>query len=470
MTFLPIVKLKNILWATINPATEDKQWTEWATPPTIVWTGIIWWLRWIYEKLLDVTHINIHTSNKELRVYSEWHICSHNSTDTPLLANWVFNWDWQDTIDYTEIIVSISADQNSATDWLVVHWSSDWITTNETDEFSILANHWKTFSFPCNRKYVKITYTNWAVAQTVFDIQTLLKRFTSKGSSHRIRDSIVADDDAILVKWIITWQRYDWIFWNATLDNENRIQVSSQPYLYWIADSAIAWHSSLLKFWTRTSIAAWTQSVIREWPNAAYTYLTSAEQLKVSSSNAQDWVWWTWLLTLKLYWLDWNYNEIDEIITMNWVTSVTTTKSFIRIFRAIWNTSGSSFSNVWNITITNNAWTNVLVYIPAWDWQTLMTMWTVPVNKVAYITQVSASNDSGKWARFSLYTRQLDWWIIYPWAIKYRAYLVWWNNVVPFNIPFKIPAKTDIEIRFTTPIAAWTTSWWATFELWYKNV
>jgi len=110
------------------------------------------------------------------------------------------------------------------------------------------------------------------------------------------------------------------------------------------------------------------------------------------------------------------------------------------------------------------------MYIPAGDGQTLMTMFTIPAGKVAYLTQITASNDSGKGARFSLFTRLNDGGIIYPWNIKYRAYLVGGNEVIPFNIPFKIPAKTDIEIRFTTPTAAGVTSGGATFELWFEDV
>ena len=267
---------------------------------------------------------------------------------------------------------------------------------------------------------------------------------------------------------MVTGIRDDGVFGNAVLDNANHLMVNSQPYLYAVAEGDIAGHSSLLKFGTRTSIAANTQSLIWEGTNPLYTYLTSAEQLKVTSSSAQDGIGGTGVLTLTLVGLDGNFLEQTETITMNGLTAVTTTKSFIRVNRAYGATSGSSMTNVGAINITNNAGTNQLVHIPAGDGQTLMTMWTVPANKTAYLTQITASNDSGKGARFSLYVRQLDGGTIYPWQIKYRAYLIGGNEVVPFNIPFKIPEKTDIEIRFTTPTAAGVTSGGATFELWYE--
>ena len=421
------------------------------------------------ESIDDIVNNNTHTGTKELRVFSSGHICSENSTNTPLDSNEVFTGDWQDTLDYSEVIVSVNSDKNSATNGLVINWSSNGVIVDETDEFTISANRGKTFSFPCNRKYVKITYTNGSIAQTIFDIQTSLKRFASKGSSHRISDSIVGEDDAALVKSVVTGLRDDGVFGNITLDNENRMAVNAQDYLYGIAENAISGHSSLLKFGTRTSIAAATQSTIWEGPTARYVYLSSAEQLKVSSSATTDTSNGTGARTVTLYGLDSNWNEISETVTMNGITAVTTVNSFIRIYRLIVATSGTSYTNDGNITVTNNAGTTTLVYVPAGDGQTLMAVWTVPAGKVAYMVQATTSSDTNKGARMSVYTRLNDGGTLYPWQIKYRAYQFGGNEIFPFNIPFKIPAKTDIEIRITTPGSSGTTSAGATFELWYEN-
>ena len=285
------------------------------------------------------------------------------------------------------------------------------------------------------------------------------------------KDTKGLEDDAVLVKATITGIRDDGIFGNALLDNQNRIEVSSQPYLYGIAEDAISGHFPLLKFGTRTSIAAATPSLIWEGTNPLYTYLTSAEQLKVSSTSANDTGAGSGARTFTIVGLDANFLEQSETITLNGLTAVTTTKSFIRVFRGYCETVGTiGGSNTGTITVTNNAGTNQLMVVLVGDGQTLMTMFTVPSNGKAFITQITASNDTGKGASFSLYTRLNDGGILYPWQIKYRAYVVGGNNTIPFNVPFKIPAKTDIEIRFTTPTAAGTTSGGATFELWYENI
>jgi len=251
---------------------------------------------------------------------------------------------------------------------------------------------------------------------------------------------------------------------------DNKPRVSSIPYLYDIAKGLVPTHDPLLKFGTRMSVAAATQSVVWEGPTALYVYMATAQQLKVTSTSAEDSSTGTGIRTLIIYGLDANFAEINETITMNGLTAVTTTKSFLRVYRAFGVTCGTSLTNVGTISIKNNAETVTQVIINPNDSQTLMTLWTVPAGKVAYLTSMSYSNDSGKGARISLFTRLNDGGALYPWLIKYRSYAFQGDEVFTFNLPFKIPAKTDIEIRVTTPASAGTTSAGATFELWYEDV
>lgn len=413
---------------------------------------------------------NVHSSDYELPVTLTGHVCSHNTTVTPLGANQTFIGQWQDCINYGLISIGVNADQNSATNGLVIQWSIDGSIIHDTDTFSILANKSKTFTFGPARRFIRVIYTNGTISQGSFNIETSLRRVYVKPSSHRIYDSIVGDDDAELVKSVLTGLRDDATFGNVGLDNQNNLRVNSFPYTYSIAEGAISGHSSLLKFGTRTSVLANTQSVVWEGANALYTYLTTAQQLKIASSSAQDAPGGTGALTLTLVGLDANWLEISETITMTGASVVTTTASFIRIFRAYVASCGSSLANVGAITVTNNAGTVVQLIIPATDGQTLMTMWTVPAGKVAYLTGSTVSTDSNKGARVSIYTRLNDGGTTYPWLIKYRAFLFGGNNTFSFNIPFKIPAKTDIEVRVTTPASAGTTSAGSTFELWYENL
>lgn len=225
MSYFSIVKLRNALGSIINPATEEKQDTgNWylATLESTVWT-------------------NVHTLTPEIETVSKWHLSENNSTSTPLWINWVYTWTWEDTLDYSEIIVSVYANQPSVTDWLVIQWSSNWMDVHWDDVFTISASSWKTFSFPCQNKYVRVKYTNDWVAQTTFDLQTLLKRFASKGSSHRLKDNLVQEDDAIVTKSLIAWFS---TAWGGTLQNVKvspswAVQVwGTLDWITWMATSA----------------------------------------------------------------------------------------------------------------------------------------------------------------------------------------------------------------------------------------
>ena len=271
------------------------------------------------------------------------------------------------------------------------------------------------------------------------------------------------------VRSYVSGTRDDGTRGNIVLDDANNLRTNSFPYTYSISEGTIAGHYPLLKFGTRTLIAANIQSLIWEGTNALYTYLASAERLKISSSSSSDTSNGVGARTVSVLGLDANFLEILEVITMNGITPVETSNLFIRIFRSYVSTCGTSLTNVGKITITNNAGTVEQAVVNANDGQTLMTMWTVPADKTAYMVQGTTSTDSNKGARVSFFTRLNDGGILYPWQIKYRAYLFSGNEIFPFVIPFKILAKTDIEVRVTTPASAGVTSAGATFELWYET-
>lgn len=152
-------------------------------------------------KIGGATKANVHTGSTEIRTFAESHVCTNNSSRVPLAGGATFAGGWQDALNYSEIVVTIYTDKTSATDGLKVWWSSDGINVDpDPDVYTITANVSKTFSFPRNRRYVKVTLTNGASAQTLLDLSTLLSRYASKGSSHRLKDNLSEEDDAIVTK------------------------------------------------------------------------------------------------------------------------------------------------------------------------------------------------------------------------------------------------------------------------------
>jgi hypothetical protein len=148
---------------------------------------------------------NPNTGSNEMLVTMQGHVCSQNSTVVPLGIGGVFTGSgWQDTLDYGVISINISTDVSSATNGLQVQWSDDGITLRDSDIFSILGTYSKTFTFGPANRYVRLVYTNGSVAQTTFSLQTILRKVYVKPSSHKINDIIVGQDDAELVKSVLT--------------------------------------------------------------------------------------------------------------------------------------------------------------------------------------------------------------------------------------------------------------------------
>ncbi len=146
-------------------------------------------------------------------------VCVENSTNTPLGIGGVFTGEWQDTLNYNVVVVGAVANQSSAVDGLVVDWSADGVTSTQTDEFTISANKGKVFTFTPPNRYVRLSYTNGALAQASFDLQVIFKKGGFKASSHRVGDDIVEEDDAELVKSVITYLTNEDTFTNIDVQH-----------------------------------------------------------------------------------------------------------------------------------------------------------------------------------------------------------------------------------------------------------
>lgn len=131
-------------------------------------------------------------------------VSTNNSTTSTLGAGASFTGTAEDITNYGVVVVTVYSDVASATDGLEIEWSTDGTNWDGKDMFTIPASTQKTFSFPAATKYYRISYTNGGDAQSTFRLQTSLKQIYTKSSSHRIQDSILDEDDAELVKAVIT--------------------------------------------------------------------------------------------------------------------------------------------------------------------------------------------------------------------------------------------------------------------------
>ena len=375
----------------------------------------------------------------------------NNSTNTPLAENEVFTGEPTETLDYAVVNISVFADAPSAIDGLSIEQSCDGIHWDIDDKYTIQANTGKTFSIQTACKYYRIVYTNSATAQTAFRLASLLKKGNTKPSSHRIADPIISDDDAELVKSVITGLRPDGTFGNAVLDNTNRQQVVSQDYLYGVAKNTIPNHTTWQKVgFTPTMTTAvsdiWSLGGLMNRPP------TGGIQMEVVSSSAADDTGGTGARTVRIYYLDATWTEKTETVTLdgtNPVDTVATDIFRVNGFRVI--TTGTALAPVGNISLRNTAGTVTYSYITAGFTRARNSAFTVPVGKVLYITNfvVSFGYASNSTHYCRLFTRATQNEGVYVPDIFYPFTEVVCANSsqqVILQAPTKLMSKVDIKV------------------------
>lgn len=184
-------------------------------------------------------------------------------------------------------------------------------------------------------------------------------------------------------------------------------------------------------------------------------YLSSAETMDVSSTSTNDDgdPVGTGAHTIMIEGLDSSYDEISESVTMDGTTTVTTSGSFLRVHRAYVMTAGSVETNDGDITIdpTTSGSGSRQAFIASGDGQTLISHYTVPREKTAYMTgaQVSVHAKSGstgvKEAQMKFYIRPQGgaWRLQGNFGARSDGTSI--SPDIIFTSPLEIAAKTDIK-------------------------
>tara|TARA_E500000318_G_scaffold35742_1_gene34866 strand:- start:260 stop:973 length:714 start_codon:yes stop_codon:yes gene_type:complete len=171
------------------------------------------------------------------------------------------------------------------------------------------------------------------------------------------------------------------------------------------------------------------------WNNGGlYSYPSSAAQLSVVSSNAAD------TMSVLINGLDADYNIIYDIVTLNGVTSVTTTNSFLRVNSAVI----LSGSNVGNISITNGA--DVVGYIEAGIGTTQACVYTVPAGHTLFLFRISLTSGTVNSNKYITYRNRID---SSNGRVLRVAEATFQINQQNFDrqVPFRIEEKTDFQFE-----------------------
>ncbi len=177
--------------------------------------------------------------------------------------------------------------------------------------------------------------------------------------------------------------------------------------------------------------------------NSIYTYLETAVTLKVESDDSDDDG-----ATYLIEGLDGDYNLVSEEIATDSGTGIGTgTQQFLRVFRARMTSNGGV--NDGNVSITTNDINDTLLaYIKEDNGQTLMSIYTVPAGKTAYLIKLHGSVDkSNADVKFMFFET--------PFGgsrnIKHMSGTQGGNPIdYDYPVPLRFEEKSDLEMRILT--------------------
>ena len=172
-------------------------------------------------------------------------------------------------------------------------------------------------------------------------------------------------------------------------------------------------------------------------------YLSAADVLEVLSSSADDnGTGTTGALTIRVFGLDANFVEVEEDLTLNGLTVVEGSTSFLRVYRAMVMSAGTTGSNIGTITIRDKTGDTTQCSIPITANQSLMSQYTIPANKTAYFINGYVTCGKGDDATFRLMARVEGG----VFQVKREGKAFQDELFHNFDGMFKIPEKTDIKI------------------------
>ena len=154
-------------------------------------------------------------------------ISTANSSTANLGSGATFTGTGEDTDGYVAITVAVYASHASATDGLKLEYSADNTNWRWDDVFTLAAGAAKVFRTSPVARYFRVRYVNGGTTQTTFELSTTLHATQIKPSTHRLADSISAQDDAELVKALLSGITDAGSTLNIGATDDNRLKVAT---------------------------------------------------------------------------------------------------------------------------------------------------------------------------------------------------------------------------------------------------
>ena len=235
---------------------------------------------------------------------------------------------------------------------------------------------------------------------------------------------------------------------------------SDIPFYLAVQQGKVPGYTMVNKFGYNPSIGSGAFETIWETGNN-YPYQSTAVTVDVVSDDTNDDVAGTGARTLRIQGLDSSYNFAEETVDMDGTTTVTTTQTFLRVFRMSVETAGSTGNNEGTITVTYTGGSDVAATISEGNGQTLMTLYTIPAGYTGYLLSMNISSGKDQEMKCKFIQRQNE---SSNGAFQTKQILDVRSGqtTVIFNAINVIPEKSDI---YVSGKASTNTSASASFDL-----
>ena len=276
------------------------------------------WERKVWEDLS-----NVFSGGTVLPTQPSNSLSIENSSTTLLLASGIFTGTWVDVGSFSDLVISVSTDQNGT---YSIQFSPDGVNQDST-----LTRYYRTdqinvpHRFTITRKYFRVVFTNTSgTDQTYFRLQTHLGSYNSLNTP---TDSTLSQDfDSIVVR-------------PTDSDNESVLGLRQGT-------------SPFLKFGYNDSVSTGAAQVIGSF-GGIFTPLSTATTLTLSSSSASDSnPSGIGARSLFIQGLDSSRKYQFEFVNLNGTTPVVTSNTWLGVNRIVVFSAGTSQTNVGTISCT----------------------------------------------------------------------------------------------------------------------
>jgi len=251
----------------------------------------------------------------------------------------------------------------------------------------------------------------------------------------------------------------------------NKIRVSSMPYVYDIAEGNVPNHFSHSSFGRAFNV---NQTEVELWEvGGAYKFPGTPVRMQVVSSSSNDSPSGSGARQVEIYYLDNNYVEHTEFITLNGTSPVNTVaENILRINDFHVTDAGSSRCSAGNIDIRNLAGTEVYSRISAARNASLQAIWTVPDGYTLYLTawKCGAFQSQGKISFIMLRTTSDHNGNLMSGLFMHKDIVSVYNNhaYVPFAAAIKVPSRADVKLTGYADRSDSVATISGGFEGWYE--